>query len=346
MKKLILTIAATACVALGALGLTACVPKDLAAHHFADDWRHTIDEHWHYCTDTGCQLKKDLDYHDFEVLEDYVEKQPTCGSAGRGILRCKECGVTVLDAIPATGEHRWDPAKHQVLIEATCDMDGLAIDYCMDCHSIMTTVLDSSSAHHYVEGNWTATAAGHQQVCTDCGTPSGILLHEEDDPVVIQPSGVNDGKRTYSCKVCGYEMYSEDILNPNVPASLSVAISGADIEEREGVGYVALNIDQVYELTFSAVTHNGDEISNGSIVHAVEDSQNGIRAYLVTTGGTTLIDVATSQVNVMSNESGVKTIVGKETGAWQVDFWYETGDPTNPDVHRQRACYTLIVTVI
>ena len=60
------------------------------------------------CGETETRTDKALG-HDYQQVEDdadYVE--PGCGTAGQRTMRCTRCGDTMIEEIPATGNHTWD----------------------------------------------------------------------------------------------------------------------------------------------------------------------------------------------------------------------------------------------
>lgn len=348
MKKWILSLLVVLCVVCGALGLAACVPDGLEAHNWSKGWKHTIDEHWHYCLDEGCSKAKDREEHNLEVLEIYEGREPTCGKLGRGLLRCKDCKVIIEDAIPATGNHNW--RSEEVVIEATCNRDGVAFGECADCGQIRKIVKDATGKHRYSDDSWRGIEQGHEQICADCKTSSGVVPHEADEPVVTPIVGMNDGKVETYCKVCGYLMSSEIVTNPEVPVSLSISIKGVDIRQiNDKSGQVTLTVGQAYTVSYSAVNGNNQTMNNLSEIVMSSANAGGVRVYyltnknnevLISSGADFNVEGANNITSTYDPVENISKIKVNTPGMHRIIFWYETGDGAT---YKQRASYTLYI---
>lgn len=348
MKKWILTLLAVICVVCSALGLAACVPDGLESHNWSKDWRHTIDEHWRYCLDEGCSKTSENAYHDLEVIEVYEGREPTCGKLGRGLLRCRDCGVIIEDAVPATGEHNWKDAV--TVIETTCNKDGVAFAECEECGQIKKVVIPATGDHRYSDDNWRSDAQGHQQVCADCKTSSGFMPHEAGDPVTTPIVGMNDGKVETFCKICGYLISSEILPNLEVPVSLSINIEGVDIRRiNDKSGQVTLTVGQAYTVSYSAVNGNGQAMNDLNEIVMSGANVGGVRVYyltnknnevLISAGVDYNVDGANNIASTYDPTTNVSQIRVNTSGMHRIIFWYETGDGVN---HKQRASYTLYI---
>ena len=100
---------------------------------------------------------------------------PTCGTEGYDVYKCK-CGYEEkLNKVPATGKHTevaWGPRK-----EATCSAKGIFVYGCSVCEKEVRTEAikknpDNHTAVKYAEKKWeTCTEDGHEAYyyCEDCG---------------------------------------------------------------------------------------------------------------------------------------------------------------------------------
>lgn len=288
MKKLILALLIAICALCTALGIAACVPGDLKAHNYTREWSHSFTEHWHECSDPGCQSKKSLAAHDWRLVESMVETEPTCGDAGWGRYVCVMCGATKDDVIPATGDHSY--SLFEKIVEPTCEEAGQELLLCETCGSLVSRDIPPV-AHSYSEG-WEYTADGHYHTCKWCGTPGEIIPHDAKEnitPSSQQPYGKNDGYTRYVC-TCGYVVYEEKIENPSVAATFNITIrrnydsrniTVAESDEEDVNGRPVLRAVFWAENTYPGAL-TGDIGNAGRFVISVGDAytKNGGRANL------------------------------------------------------------------
>ncbi len=104
MKRQFILLLSIFAALFAVFGLAAC-DGEKETHHWASEWSHTLQSHWHFCTDEDCDAHGDEAPHEF-VLKEYVEGQePTCYTRGKGVFVCSVCGVEKEDTAEATGAH-------------------------------------------------------------------------------------------------------------------------------------------------------------------------------------------------------------------------------------------------
>lgn len=328
MKKWILALLSVICVLCGALGIVACgAPEGVTGGHtFSTDWKHTIDYHWHYCTDEKtCKARDRYEAHNLELIETYEGRKESCGKDGRGVYQCVDCGVTIEDKIPATGNHEY------ILVQetkpATCFEDGEGLFACANCDVLETRVIKATGDHTYIEGRWTANAAGHESTCEVCHQSTGIIEHTRvrDSAKSHQIAGTSDGVDVFVCEVCGYVIEEKILTNPNVPSKLTVQLmSGTTvlpIKERDDGDYeIVAALGTSYTARYIAVYPSGQP---ATVEDAIMAEDAGVRAYLLDsyTEQPTLLNVEhNDKVQYLAN-----TIRIQQTGQFLVSFRYETG---------------------
>lgn len=342
MKKSILALISVFCVGFSALGLTACVPDGIGGHNYSVDWRHTVDYHWHYCQDKNCNARDRYEYHNLVLIETYDGRAANCGKDGRGIWQCVDCGVTIEDKIPATGEHSYILAYADV--EATCEKPGFGTYVCEVCGDVITKEITSDEAHVF-DNEWVANEEGHYHTCKNCGAHDEIIPHTEvrSDSRSVSPQGNNDGLNVFVCEVCGEFIRDENVVNPNTPTTLVVNFEGVTPTQDEfGIWHVKFNRDQKYTVSFIAKTASGVTVPN-NVNAAFQSGIDGVRAYLSddVTGNEELLTLSNlDPVNWTAHNISIT-----RAGTFTVVFKYETGgfamiDENTPNpTYRERATY-------
>lgn len=232
MKKIIILLLSAACVICGALGIAACVPAGLNAHNWSHEWSHSFTEHWHVCTDAGCNGRTSVGEHDWRLVESMVEEQPTCGNAGWGRYVCIWCGATKDDDVPPTGEHDYE--RLITAVEATCVDDGQELWLCKTCGNVESRAIPATGKHSYDTEKWEYDETGHYHVCSECGQRDQTVPHLTKEEIAakggknvttVQPNSSNpaDGYTSYKCD-CGYEVEREVIPNPYIASTFEIQL--------------------------------------------------------------------------------------------------------------------------
>lgn len=330
MKKWIMALLSAICVLCGTLGLVACGVGEGATggHTFSTDYKHTIDYHWHYCTDDKtCKERSQYERHNLELIETYEGRKESCGKNGRGVFQCVDCGVTIEDVIPATGKHEY------ILVQetkpASCFDDGEGLYACTNCDVLETRVIPATGDHTYIDGKWTMSKDGHESTCEVCHQSTGLVEHtkvrDTKNSHTVDSSGTNDGIDVFVCEVCGYVIDRNILPNPNVPNSLTVQLmNGTTIQpitQRANGDYemvAALGVS--YTARYTATYPSG---KTATVQEAIMAADPGVRAYLLDTytENPTKLDVQNSS-KVMYLDNKIRT---QEEGEFLVSFRYETG---------------------
>lgn len=347
MKKRILTLLAAACIAVAAFGATACVPKQFQSgdHPWAEEWTHDIDYHWHYCTDANCFGKNEYARHSYDYRNpERLITPATCGTSGRGIFKCDDCGVYINDIIPATGEHNYVWAYDEET--ANCLVDGRGVYFCSVCSDVATIVEPATGDHEYSEGNWTKSKAGHEQLCEVCGVSSGLIPHVEvrSEAMSKNPTGTTppyeNGYDAYVCEVCGYLIRTEEVVNPYAPKTLTITFDDATSYNQVNDEYceVTVKAGRTY-INYAARNSLGNSVA---VDYAVMGTDSGVRGYLVDdkTGSENLLDTQNMDpvyYGLMNN--GRSFVEIKSKGVYTIVFKYETRGEMRTQV-------TIVITVV
>ena len=216
MRKWILALLTVICTACCALGIAACVPGDLKACTWENEWKHNAEKHWRRCTVPGCNKKLDNTEHEWVLTE--TETAESCGATGVGVYTCSVCGAMMRDIIPANENHNLELLT--AIEEATCGADGSGMYRCNDCHDVLLGVIPATGDHNF-DDKWSHNENGHFHICLKgCGVTTEVLPHLEGAPRVTSPTaGLDDGSSDCYCTECGVLMRSEPIIPPNLPAS-------------------------------------------------------------------------------------------------------------------------------
>ena len=74
-------------------------------HHFASEWAKNENQHWHECSDSGCDAVSEQADHSFVVTS---STPANCYQSGTQVRQCSVCGYTVTQTFAATGQHEYE----------------------------------------------------------------------------------------------------------------------------------------------------------------------------------------------------------------------------------------------
>ncbi len=106
------------------------------------------------------------------VNGDVTTVEPTCGADGSKSYVCGACGETVVETLPATGDHAWNDGI--VTKDPTCTEAGVLTYTCGTCGETKTEAIEASGEHAW-----------------------------DDGVVTKDPTCTEAGVRTYTCGACG-----------------------------------------------------------------------------------------------------------------------------------------------
>lgn len=136
--------------------------------------------------------------------EGKVLVQPGCGTDGKMIYTCKDCGKTFEEAIPMLNEHEF--GETITVIPPGCSTTGLGYRECKLCGYAESTVVIPATGNHnfstelYYDPNEEIYYDHHYYICLDCGRKLDPEHHTYTDWVVSEDTGVHERH----CTVCGY----------------------------------------------------------------------------------------------------------------------------------------------
>lgn len=163
-----------------------------------------------------------------------VIKKPDCTSPGYKLYTCSACGLTMQKTIEKLGH-----TYASLVTEPTCTEKGYTTHTCTRCGTAYTDTEVEAKGHEW--GEWSIVkepgceSEGMQsRRCSKCEyvdnqsiNPVGhnwLLTHFED------ASYINDGKKIYSCSLCGESKEtSEPMLTLNTPVIQNVIYSSGKL---------------------------------------------------------------------------------------------------------------------
>lgn len=168
------------------------------------------------CTETGvrtytCTKCSATKTETINVLgHNYISTvvSPTCTEQGYTIHQCSRCTAGYKDTYTATKKHEYD--KGTVVLEASCDDNGLKVFHCKNCGNTESEIIPMK-AHSF--GEWTITK---------------------------QPTASAEGVKTRTCKTCGYKetqsipKTSTDIIEENVSMNYKQSADLSDLLAYDG----------------------------------------------------------------------------------------------------------------
>ena len=148
------------------------------------------------------------------------------------VVFCKGDNVADLIYLTNTNGSSWQQGEFSMdghthfggheLIKNTCGKDGKETVYCCICDTNITTVLEATQDHNYVEG-----------VCAVCGKTfcPGGLNHDMKDTVIYENGFLKSGKITSKCqnKDCTYEVIESELEPIFIFKGYSAKIDGSKV---------------------------------------------------------------------------------------------------------------------
>lgn len=179
-------------------------------HHFDEEvWAYDADGHGHPCS--GCDELGDYEDHVFDN-----DCDPDCNVCG--YIREVEHRYADRWSFDESGHwhecsicgDRLETTPHVPGPEATGDSPQI----CTVCGYVIVPALHT----HSFSEEWLSDETDHWHQC-DCGTDSGREPHVWDDgTVTLEPTGTEEGLKTYICTVCGTEKTEPiPVLTPAEP---------------------------------------------------------------------------------------------------------------------------------
>ena len=229
--KLLGVLCATAivCSCAGVVGCKQAGEK----HNFSEAFSYNETEHWHACTDEGCEEVSDSAAHTFG--DGTITKEATFEAAGEKTFTCTVCDYQKTEPV-AKKEHNYsaewkhsetehwrectdegyetltaDKAAHtfdegEITKEPTFDEDGEKTFTCTVCDYQKTEIV-AKKEHHY-SAEWKHNETEHWHECTDegCTEVSEKTAHTFDNGVITkEPTFEEAGEKTFTCTICGYQ---------------------------------------------------------------------------------------------------------------------------------------------
>ncbi len=116
---------------------------------------------------------------------------------------CKYCGKRIEESVH-------DPVEDKEE-EPTCTLPGkTAGSHCSVCGYVIKVQEGLPPAGHRYAAAWSKDASGHWRECTVCGNISDAASHAEDTGrVTKEPTLEEEGRKTFFCWLCGYELRTE-----------------------------------------------------------------------------------------------------------------------------------------
>ena len=191
---------------IGVLTIAVLTDETMRGHSFSEEWEYNETNHWHICTDEGCETVSDKEAHIYG--EGTVLREATCSEAGSIAYTCALCGYT-LEEQTDTVEHKY--GAWSVTIPATCSEYGKRQRKCEECGEIQTETTDMTEhslvSHDAKEPSCTESGWEAYQTCSQCTystyqekEPLGHLFTEyifNDDATCTE-----NGTETAQCDRC------------------------------------------------------------------------------------------------------------------------------------------------
>ena len=146
--------------------------------------------------------------HSFDIID---ETPAGHGQDGHYLKRCSVCGLEEEENIPG------EPHTYEVTEEVppTCTAPGRRTSRCTVCGDLITEALPSPGHQYELDRTVPATPTedGYEVwVCSVCGDEKTEILSvcpHEYDIAETAPTCTDPGRRTYTCRLCGYVRMEE-----------------------------------------------------------------------------------------------------------------------------------------
>lgn len=224
----------------------------------------------HYCTNAGCTDMYIDTYtakipHTLEVVNTVAA---TCGEDGFVKKRCTNCDYTVMEVLPATGNHKY---YRKVTVQPTCTAKGVMTYTCSVCgytyeEEIPVLAHSAVSAGNAVAPTCTKAGKESDTICSACGITLAIGS-------VVSPTGHNYGKVDIvpaTCQTEGYTVYT-------------------CTNDKCGYSYITDITDIADHVIAKIKTTPATCISDGSVVYECANCNYGFYEVIPATGHTWVV---------------------------------------------------------
>ena len=280
-------------------------------HNYSRNLSSDENGHWYECT--ICHDHKDEVTHEYGEWR--VVTTPTCSDAGLRTQRC-DCGHTVREEIPATGNHRktnkglvsddsehwyecadcgeeFDREAHNVASEKvtkkpTCSTEGTKTVKC-SCGHVTTESIPATGEHDYHK-NLRRDDDSHWYECRVCGEHTEHIAHSYDIEIHTKlPTCDKDGFRIGHCE-CNH---SQKLI---LPATGEHDYSVIKSDENEHWTECS-----ECHTRANAEAHTYD-VENGTVVKAPTCVEAGIMNASCSCGRTTLVEIAPTGEHIHTDD--------------------------------------------
>ncbi len=196
----------------------------------------------HKCDRPGCSSSYTDTYvdaagHDWEDVGEPT-KAPTCTATGAQYQECSLCDATRTATVPALG-HDWK--NQNIIVEATCDSDGLMGATCDRCSEQQSEIIIPAFGHDWDDGTVTKDATCTQDgirvyKCKreKCGKTMETVIkakgHTWNDGVVNkEPTCAQEGELLVTCKECREKQIN---IIPKLPHKYSGTVTAPTCTEQ------------------------------------------------------------------------------------------------------------------
>ena len=208
--KILFMLCIIMCVAIAA---SACKK----AHNFGTDWTNDETNHWHSCSDEGCEEVSDKEVHTFG--EGKVTTPATEAAEGVMTYACTVCGYEKTESISKLA-HTHNLSK-VAKVEASCTSSGAEAYYtCSGCDLIFSDAegkneIDAPKAIPAKNHDWEDATCEAPKTCINCDATEGEKLEHtpaaavEENRVEATCGTAGSYDSVVKCGECGFEISRE-----------------------------------------------------------------------------------------------------------------------------------------